>query len=113
VYTVIASAECFILLTAHSAYVSNPGSYEDVVDLLVPELQKRGIMWDDYAVPGGTFRENLLGHKHLAEDHYGSKFKYGRNPELLKQHDSGLETVESKAEVSVVNGHAKDSAQTS
>jgi hypothetical protein len=32
---------------------SNPGSQEDVVELLVPEL------WSDYHVPGGTFRENL------------------------------------------------------
>ncbi|KAK5706642.1 hypothetical protein LTR97_001632 [Elasticomyces elasticus] len=52
------------------AYVSNPGTFEDVVDLLVPELQKRGIMWQDYAKPEGTFRENLLGHPRLAEDHY-------------------------------------------
>ncbi len=33
---------------------SNPGSYEDVVDMLVPVLQKRGLMWDDYTVPAGT-----------------------------------------------------------
>jgi hypothetical protein len=97
------------LLTEHSAYVSNPGSYEDVVDLLVPELQKRGIMWNDYAVPGGTFRDNLLGHKYLKEDHYGSKFKYGRDPALLKRHDSATEAVKMKEEVSAVNGHANGS----
>ncbi|KAF2005828.1 coenzyme dependent N5,N10-methylene tetrahydromethanopterin reductase [Amniculicola lignicola CBS 123094] len=57
--------------------VTNPGSWEDVVDLLVPELQRRGLMWDDYAVPGGTFRENLLGTKALRGDHYGSRFKWG------------------------------------
>jgi len=60
------------------AYVSNPGSFEDVVDLLVPELQRRGLMWDDYDVPGGTFRENILGTRTLREDHYGSRFKHGR-----------------------------------
>jgi hypothetical protein len=59
------------------AYVSNPGSFEDVVELLVPELQRRGMMWLDYDVPGGTFRENLLGQKFLRDDHYGSRFKYG------------------------------------
>jgi len=42
------------------AYISNPGSFEDVVELLVPELLKRKLMFEDYAVPGGTFRENLL-----------------------------------------------------
>jgi alkanesulfonate monooxygenase SsuD/methylene tetrahydromethanopterin reductase-like flavin-dependent oxidoreductase (luciferase family) len=60
------------------AYVSNPGSFEDVVDLLVPELRRRGLMWDNYDFPGGTFRENLLGQRTLRDDHYGSRFKYGK-----------------------------------
>ncbi|PMD55177.1 xenobiotic compound monooxygenase, DszA family [Hyaloscypha bicolor E] len=54
------------------SYMSNPGSWEDVVELLVPELQKRGIYWTDYAVPGGTFRENMQGkpgHPLLPDDH--------------------------------------------
>jgi hypothetical protein len=34
-----------------------PGAYEDVVRLLVPELQKRGLFHKDYA--GATLRENL------------------------------------------------------
>lgn len=62
------------------AYVTTPGSHEDIVDLLVPELQKRGLMWTDYEVPGGTLRENLYctqGMRGLREDHYGHKFKYG------------------------------------
>ncbi|KAK2759369.1 hypothetical protein FQN54_002847 [Arachnomyces sp. PD_36] len=59
--------------------VTNPGSWEDVVDLLQPELARRGIMWDDYDTPGGTFRENLLGQKTLRDDHYGSKFRWGKD----------------------------------
>jgi hypothetical protein len=61
------------------AYISNPGSFEDIVQLLIPELRKRGLVFEDYAVPGGTFRENLLrqpGQKTLREDHYGSQFKF-------------------------------------
>jgi hypothetical protein len=61
------------------AYISNPGSFEDVVELLVPELLRRKLMFEDYAVPGGTFRENLLrqpGQKTLRDDHYGSQFKF-------------------------------------
>ena len=61
------------------AYISNPGSFEDVVELLVPELLKRKLMFEDYAVPGGTFRENLLrqpGQKTLRDDHYGFQFKF-------------------------------------
>ena len=67
------------------AYVSNPGSYEDVVDLLVPELQRRGLMQTEYSVTGGTLRENLLrqpGQAHLREDHYGSGFSWERNHDV-------------------------------
>lgn len=61
------------------AYINTPGSQEDIVDLLVPELIKRGRMWDDYDVQGGTLRENMYGtpgKSGLPDDHYGSKFKY-------------------------------------
>jgi FMN-dependent oxidoreductase (nitrilotriacetate monooxygenase family) len=39
------------------AAASMPGSYEDFVRLVVPELQRRGIYQEDYA--GSTLRENL------------------------------------------------------
>ncbi|KAH8678282.1 putative xenobiotic compound monooxygenase, DszA family [Xylariales sp. PMI_506] len=60
-------------------YNSNPGSYEDIVELLVPVLQARGIYWDDYTVPGGCYRENLHntpGNPYLNDRHPGSKFKW-------------------------------------
>jgi hypothetical protein len=79
------------------AYLSNPGSFEDVVELLVPELQKRGLMQEEYAVPGGTLRENLLrqpGQKHLRDDHYGAAFAWEKN------HDkNGKEIVTEKVVV--------------
>lgn len=37
-------------------------TYEAAVELLVPELQRRGLMWDDYTVPRSAFRENLYGY---------------------------------------------------
>lgn len=55
-------------------------------------------MWNDYPVPHGTFRENLLGHRYLADDHYGAKFKYGCDPSLVNNLTN--------AEV-VINGDAK------
>ncbi|KAI1344642.1 Nitrilotriacetate monooxygenase component A/pristinamycin IIA synthase subunit A [Xylariaceae sp. FL0016] len=61
--------------------VTNPSSWEDVVDLLVPVLQERGLYWKEYDVPGGTFRENLVGQKELRDDHYGASFKWGRKRE--------------------------------
>jgi hypothetical protein len=65
------------------APISNPGSFEDIVELLVPELQRRGLMQTEYAVPGGTLRENLTrktGQQHLMDDHYGATFAWERNP---------------------------------
>lgn len=61
------------------AYVSNPESYEDLVELLVPVLQERGLMWEDYTVPGGTYRENLLGtpgQSGVPDGHPAANFKY-------------------------------------
>jgi alkanesulfonate monooxygenase SsuD/methylene tetrahydromethanopterin reductase-like flavin-dependent oxidoreductase (luciferase family) len=58
--------------------VVQPESWEDIVDLLVPELQRRGLYWDDYEVPGGTLRENVYGagQSKLQHDYFGSSFKY-------------------------------------
>jgi hypothetical protein len=46
------------------------------VELLVPELQKRGIYWNDYPAPGGTLRENVHsapGESLLPTTHPGAK----------------------------------------
>lgn len=40
-------------------YAIFPSTFEDIVELLVPELRRRGLFWDEYAVPGGTYRENF------------------------------------------------------
>lgn len=57
-------------------YVTSPSSFEDVVDLLVPELRRRGI----YTPEGdsGTIRERYFGagKAHLLDDHTGSRYKY-------------------------------------
>ena len=36
-----------------------PQTYTDVVEMLIPELRKRGIFWDGYCAPGKTYRENM------------------------------------------------------
>jgi long-chain alkane monooxygenase len=41
------------------AYALTPGTFADVADLVVPELQTRGLFKHDYAP--GTFREKLFG----------------------------------------------------
>ena len=37
-----------------------PQTFTDVIEFLIPELQRRGIFWQDFHVPGGTYRENLF-----------------------------------------------------
>lgn len=60
--------------------VVQPQSWVDIVELLVPELQRRGIYWDEYEVPGGTLRENVQGqgHSRLREDHFGSSYRFNQ-----------------------------------
>jgi alkanesulfonate monooxygenase SsuD/methylene tetrahydromethanopterin reductase-like flavin-dependent oxidoreductase (luciferase family) len=69
------------------ASVTNPTSWEDVVDLLRPELVQRGMLWEDYDFPGGTFRENLFGQKGLRDDHYGASFKWGSEKAVAAAED--------------------------
>jgi alkanesulfonate monooxygenase SsuD/methylene tetrahydromethanopterin reductase-like flavin-dependent oxidoreductase (luciferase family) len=60
-------------------YVTTPGTFEDVVELLVPELKRRGL----YAQVGErkdglTAREKVYGEGQakLRGDHTGSRYKY-------------------------------------
>lgn len=60
-------------------HVTSPGSFEDVVEFLIPELRRRGV----YPEPAGedeqlTARERIYGpgQSRLRDDHPGSQFKY-------------------------------------
>lgn len=57
-------------------YVTTPGSFEDVVDLLVPELRRRDIYPE--LEEGLTAREKIngKGNSGLRSDHVGSTYKY-------------------------------------
>ncbi|KAG4435395.1 hypothetical protein IFR05_009138 [Cadophora sp. M221] len=61
-------------------YVTTPGTFEDVVDLLVPELRRRGLYPEapDEDVVPLTAREKVygVGQKELRSDHTGSRYKY-------------------------------------
>ena len=61
-------------------YVTSPGSFEDLVDLLVPELRNRG-RYPLHEEPG-TLREKIFGHgqSKLRDDHAGSKYRYENYP---------------------------------
>jgi hypothetical protein len=66
--------------------------------LLVPELQKRGIYWNDYTAPGGTLRENVQsapGESLLKATHPGAKVRWNAPKETeTKKADTGVRLVE-------------------
>lgn len=59
------------------AYVTTPGTFEEVVDLLVPELRRRGV-YPEASEEQLTARERLYGkgQSALRDDHIGSTYKY-------------------------------------
>ncbi|KAF2677868.1 dibenzothiophene desulfurization enzyme A [Lentithecium fluviatile CBS 122367] len=61
------------------AYALFPQSFKDVIELLLPELRSRGLFWDDYAVPGGTYRENFYkkkGQSGPLDEHVASSYRW-------------------------------------
>jgi FMN-dependent oxidoreductase (nitrilotriacetate monooxygenase family) len=72
------------------SYATIPGTFDAIIEFLLPELRRRGVFWNDYAVPNGTLRENYYstpGQSRLPPDHPGSKFVWrtGQDiPEYLK-----------------------------
>ncbi|KAK1760310.1 luciferase-like domain-containing protein [Echria macrotheca] len=61
-------------------YVTTPGSFEDVVDLLIPELRRRGV-YPELPAEGSeplTAREKIYGEgqRRVRADHVGSKYRY-------------------------------------
>jgi FMN-dependent oxidoreductase (nitrilotriacetate monooxygenase family) len=82
-----------------------PETFESIVDLLIPELQKRGLAQKEYAVEGGSFREQVYGiegHKFVPDDHYASglRWKKGEKKDAfearlskLKKHQDDLKIL--------------------
>jgi alkanesulfonate monooxygenase len=60
-------------------YMVSPGDIIDFVDLVVPELQRRGVYRTSY--DEGTLREKLYGkgQRYLLDDHPGAKYRHGRS----------------------------------
>lgn len=58
------------------AHVTNPGTFEDIIEHLLPELRKRGIFRSEVEKEGATAREVFIGSRRLPEDHPGSKYKW-------------------------------------
>ncbi|MHA3059043.1 LLM class flavin-dependent oxidoreductase [Acinetobacter sp. ANC 4636] len=62
------------------AYILAHQTFSDVVEFIVPELQKRGVYQTEYAQ--GTLREKLFGQgPYLPENHRGAAYRFGeKNP---------------------------------
>lgn len=61
------------------AHVVSPGTFEDMIKWLWPELKARGVMWDDYDNGEGSMREGYARDGKgpgLREDHPGAKFTW-------------------------------------
>jgi alkanesulfonate monooxygenase len=61
------------------AFAVRPETFVNVVDLLVPELQRRGRYKHAYAQ--GTLRDKLFGHARLTDDHPGARHRWQHEEE--------------------------------
>ena len=62
------------------SYAVSPGTFEDMIKFLFPELRRRGVIWDDYEVKGGSARENYFqdgNGSRLREGHPGREYAWG------------------------------------
>jgi FMN-dependent oxidoreductase (nitrilotriacetate monooxygenase family) len=89
------------------AHVVSPGSFEDIIEFVLPELRRRGLFHE--GVPeekvGVTAREAYLGHgPWLREDHHGRKFRWeaGKPPPVFPDREEF--TVNGSDEVLVEEG---------
>lgn len=74
-------------------YVTTPGTFEEVVDLLIPELRRRGL-YPEASEEQLTAREKIFGkgQKGLRDDHTGSRYKYDVYQEDVESPESKGET---------------------
>ncbi|CCH43937.1 Alkanesulfonate monooxygenase [Wickerhamomyces ciferrii] len=78
-----------------------PENFEDLVELLIPELQERGLAQKEYAVDGGTYREQVYrqkGHTFVPEDHYAYdlRWKAGVSKEEFEEHVAKVKKEQEK-----------------
>lgn len=67
------------------SYATVPGTLDDIITYLIPELQRRGLFHTEYAVKGGTFRENMYeekGRTRLPDSHPGARYFWRKGEEV-------------------------------
>ncbi|KAF7535730.1 hypothetical protein G7054_g5117 [Neopestalotiopsis clavispora] len=66
------------------AHITNPGTFEDIIEYLIPELQRRGVFRTSVEKEGATAREAYIGTTRLPEDHPGSRYKWRAGEKIPK-----------------------------
>ncbi|KAJ5102551.1 xenobiotic compound monooxygenase DszA family [Penicillium argentinense] len=57
------------------AHSTNPGTFEDIIEFLLPELRRRGLFRAKVEKEGATAREMCIVSRRLPDDYPGSQFK--------------------------------------
>jgi hypothetical protein len=57
------------------SHIVNPGSFEEMIEFLLPELERRG-MFRRTEKEGLTARERYLGQPRLLDDHPGAQHRW-------------------------------------
>ncbi|KAF2429082.1 alkanesulfonate monooxygenase [Tothia fuscella] len=80
------------------SHITNPGSFEDIIEFVIPELRKRGLFRTK--VPEGiTAREQVFGQPGLLSDHYGSKFRWAAGEDAPRYLADDLEPAPKRRKV--------------
>ena len=61
------------------SFATTPGTFEDIIKYLWPELKARGVLQEEYPVPGGSMRETFLADgqgPRVRPDHPAAKFTW-------------------------------------
>lgn len=82
------------------SHITNPGSFEDIIEFVIPELRKRGLFRSENDIKEGlTAREHVFGQPGLLGDHYGKQFRWeagAERPRYLDDESGGTEERPSK-----------------
>ena len=74
------------------SHATNPGTFEDIIEFVLPELEKRGLWSRKVEKEGATARERFFGQASLLDDHPGSKFKWKDVEETIVDQRNGTNT---------------------
>jgi FMN-dependent oxidoreductase (nitrilotriacetate monooxygenase family) len=74
------------------AYAVTPGTFVEFIDLVVPELQRRGRYWHDYD-EGTTLREKLYGpgQTRVRDDHPAAVYRRAMEDRAAAREDTAVE----------------------